>query len=180
MPPERINSADPYRHGMLILTREQIEKGGQEVETIQKYNQQLVECLEEGRPALPPKKKHSECVSVSCWYEWVCIVSVVTCACQWYVCTCTFDGYVKIYMYCLCALVSFSTRLSITLACFVVVVVVSAYQGLFNMDQYSFPEEIYDSNKLIVMTSESPPPIPIKKKRRGTTSNVGLMCSYAI
>ena len=64
MPPERINSDPSYRHGPLPLTKEQIEKGGQEVETIQKYNQQLVECLEEGRPALPPKKKHSECLCV--------------------------------------------------------------------------------------------------------------------
>ena len=61
VPPERINSDPSYRRGPLPLTREQIEKGGHEVETIQKYNQQLVECLEEGRPALPPKKKHSEC-----------------------------------------------------------------------------------------------------------------------
>lgn len=45
--------------------------------------------------------------------------------------------------------------------------VVFAYQGLFNME-YSFPEEIYDSNKLIVMTSEAPPPIPTKKRRRNT------------
>ena len=46
------------------------------------------------------------------------------------------------------------------------------------MDQYSFPEEIYDSNKLIVMTSEAPPPIPQKKKKlRSTTSSVSdLLC----
>lgn len=107
VPPERINSDPSYRRGPLPLTREQIEKGGHEVETIQKYNQQLVECLEEGRPALPPKKKH-----------------------------------------------------------------IFAYQGLFNTE-YSFPEEIYDSNKLIVMTSEAPPPIPMKKKqRRNTTGSV--------
>ena len=49
----------------------------------------------------------------------------------------------------------------------IIFVTVSAYQGLFNME-YSFPEEIYDSNKLIVMTSEAPPPIPVKKKRRNT------------
>ena len=52
------------------------------------------------------------------------------------------------------------------------VAAVFAYQGLFSMDQYSFPEEIYDSNKLIVMTSEAPPPIPQKKKRRNTTGSV--------
>ena len=88
MPPERINS----RHGPLPLTKEQIEKGGQEVETIQKYNQQLVECLEEGRPALPPKKKHSEfCVTlhvvcVLCMYVRVCMQHLFcTCVC---VCVC--------------------------------------------------------------------------------------------